>query len=102
LWITLLDLCIAMLWTVFVRWIYVKIYSPRQMLLIYGEYNPRDLVRKLSTREDKYNIQKSVHLSVGLDRIKEEILKFHAIVLADLPAHERNILLKFCFENDIR
>ena len=72
------------------------------MLLIYGEYNPRDLVRKLSTREDKYNIQKSVHLSVGLDRIKEEILKFHAIVLADLPAHERNILLKFCFENDIR
>ena len=102
LWITLLDLCIAMLWTVFVRWIYVKIYPPRQMLLIYGEYNPRDLVRKLSTREDKYNIQKSVHLSVGLDRIKEEILKFHAIVLADLPAHERNILLKFCFENDIR
>ena len=29
LWITLLDLCIAMLWTVFVRWIYVKIYRPR-------------------------------------------------------------------------
>ncbi len=75
---------------------------PRQMLLIYGDYNPVDLVRKISGREDKYSVKKSMHLSEGLDTIQKEILNYHAVVLADLPSHERNLLLKFCFEKDIR
>lgn len=102
LWITAADLLVSFLWVLFVRLIYVKIYPPRQMLLIYGEYNPVDLVKKISTREDKYSIEKSIHLSAGIEKIQEEILNFHAVVLADLPSHERNLLLKFCFEKDIR
>lgn len=102
LWVMAADLVVSIIWVFFVRFIYVKIYPPRQMLLIYGEYNPVDLVKKISTREDKYSIEKSIHLSAGLEKIQEEIQNFHAVVLADLPSHERNILLKFCFEKDIR
>ncbi len=100
--ITAVDLLITVVWVFFVRWIYVRIYPPRQMLLIYGDYNPVDLVRKISGREDKYSVKKSMHLSEGLDTIQKEILNYHAVVLADLPSHERNLLLKFCFEKDIR
>ena len=61
--ITAVDLLITVVWVFFVRWIYVRIYPPRQMLLIYGDYNPVDLVRKISGREDKYRVKKSMHLS---------------------------------------
>lgn len=102
LYILAADILVSFAWVLFVRWIYVRIYPPRQMLLIYGAYNPTDLVRKISSREDKYNIKKSVHISAGLEEIQKEILSYHAIVLADLPSHERNVLLKFCFAHDIR
>ena len=48
------DLVIVVVWVVFMRWIYTKIYSPRQMLLVYGDYSPQDLIQKISSREDKY------------------------------------------------
>lgn len=102
LYVTALDLLVSVVWVTFVRWIYVRIYPPRQMLLVYGEYKPTDLMRKISSREDKYNIRKSIHLSEGVEKIQEEILNYHAIVLADLPSHERNLFLKFCFDHDIR
>lgn len=99
---TLVDIVIVVAWVVFMRWIYAKIYPPRQMLLVYGDYSPDDLIRKISSREDKYNICEKIHISEGLDAIKKRIDEYHAIVLGDIPASPRNILLKYCFENDVR
>ena len=96
------DLVIVVVWVVFMRWIYTKIYPPRQMLLVYGDYSPQDLIQKISSREDKYNICEKIHISKGLDAIKGRIDEYHAVVLGDIPASERNILLKYCFEKDIR
>lgn len=96
------DLVIVVAWVVFMRWIYTKIYPPRQMLLVYGDYSPQDLIQKISSREDKYNICEKIHISKGLDAIKGRIDEYHAVVLGDIPASERNILLKYCFEKDIR
>ena len=93
---------IVVVWVVFMRWIYTKIYPPRQMLLVYGDYSPQDLIQKISSREDKYNICEKIHISKGLDAIKGRIDEYHAVVLGDIPASERNILLKYCFEKDIR
>src|SRR5699024_4487076 len=53
---TVTDLLIVLVWVLFTRWIYARIYPPRQMLLIYGKHNPADLIRKISSRDDKYNI----------------------------------------------
>ena len=96
------DLVIVVAWVVFMRWIYTKIYPPRQMLLVYGDYSPQDLIQKISSREDKYNICEKIHISKGMDAIKGRIDEYHAVVLGDIPASERNILLKYCFEKDIR
>ena len=38
----------------------------------------------------------------GLDVIKEKINGYKAVVIGDIPSHERNLLLKYCFEKDIR
>ena len=101
-YITAIDLVIVVLWVLMMRWIYVHIYPPRKMLLIYGEKNPKDLIRKISSREDKYDICESIHLGDGMDKLKSKIDCYKAVILGDMPSHERNLLLKYCFEKDIR
>ena len=70
--------------------------------MIYGGRNPGDLRNKFETREDKYAIKEMASLSLGLDVIKEKINGYKAVVIGDIPSHERNLLLKYCFEKDIR
>lgn len=101
-YVTAIDLVIVVLWVLMMRWIYVHIYPPRKMLLIYGEKNPKDLIRKISSREDKYDICESIHLGDGMDKLKSKINCYKAVILGDMPSHERNLLLKYCFEKDIR
>lgn len=102
LYMTAADLVIVAIWVVSMRWIYAHIYPPRKMLLIYGEKNPKDLVRKISSREDKYNICEMIHLSTGEEQIKKKIDEYSAILLGDIPAQPRNKFLKYCFEQDKR
>ena len=102
LYMTLIDLIIVILWVVFMRMIYEKIYPPRKMLLVYGTHNPKDLIHKISSREDKYNICEMIHLSMGEEKIKEKIDEYPSVILGDIPAHERNVFLKYCFEQNIR
>lgn len=99
---TVIDLVIVIAWVLFMRWIYAKIYPPRQMLLVYGKYNPDQLVKKISRRPDKYHICEKIEISEGLDTIKEKMLEYPSVILADIPSEQRNKLLKFCFEKDIR
>jgi hypothetical protein len=42
---TVFNLLFVCIWVVFMRWIYAKIYPPRRMLLIYGEYSPVDIIQ---------------------------------------------------------
>ena len=102
LYMTLIDLVIVIAWVVFMRMIYEKIYPPRKMLLIYGAHNPRDLIHKISSREDKYHICEMMHLSLGEEKIKAKIDEYPSVILGDIPSRERNIFLKYCFEKNIR
>ena len=102
LYMTATDLVMVVIWVVSMRWVYARLYPPRRMLLIYGDRNPRDLIAKLSSREDKYLICESVRLSRGADLIKAKIDEYPAVILGDIPAHERNMFLKYCFETDTR
>lgn len=90
-------------WSFIVRKFYTWLYPPRQMLVIYGEeYFPDELIAKINTRKDKYNICASICTSVGLEKLCEEIDKYEAIVLCDLSAVIRNDIMKYCYEKSIR
>lgn len=99
---TVVDAVVAVAWTVVTRLSYKKLYPPRQMLLVYGAYSPDRLIRKIQTREDRYHIQNTISVDEDMDKIKAQILENGNVVLTDIPAQERNELLKFCFENNIR
>ena len=99
---TVADAIVAVLWTVLTRTGYKKLYPPRKMLLVYGAYSPDRLIRKIQTREDRYHIQNAVSIDSDIEEIKKQILENGNVVLTDIPAEIRNILLKFCFDHNVR
>ena len=100
--LTLYNALLVTVWVVAMRRIYMKIYPPRQTILIYDRNSPERLKKDLSSRKDKYIVSETVPLNSGLDYIMERIPHYESVILGDLPAHERNVLLKYCFANNIR
>ncbi len=102
LWLTLGDLVFAFLWVLLTRWIYVKLYPPRKLLAVYGQYSPDELLRKMSRRKDKYAIEETISIDCDIEEIKAKISEHRNVLLTDIPDEIRNKLLKYCFEQDIR
>lgn len=98
----LVQIAFIVPWVYCVRYVFVRLYPPRNMLVIYGEHSPEDLIAKINTRKDKYNICGTESYLVGYERLYTRILDYDAVVLCDLPAHERNQIMKYCFEQNIR
>lgn len=99
---TLADGVAIFVWTMFSHWFYKKLYPPRQLLLIYGNRNPKHLISKLNSRRDKYAIHSSVHVDEGEERIKELIDKHKAVLVCDIDSEIRNTVVKYCFGKSIR
>lgn len=100
---TVVQVLIAGLWTGFCNTVYRKVFPPREMLLVHGERDIEDILRKFASRKDKYKIVKCIDIKAGLPRLEEEIVKgYGAVVLWDIPTEERNRLLKYCYSRFIR
>lgn len=99
---TFIHIGLVTVWAFFSRWLYVKLSPPRDLLVVYGEYSPDNLMRKLSSRPDKYHIKEAISIAADIDVIKQKMTQCGAVVLTDIPSQLRNQILKYCFENDIR
>ncbi len=100
---TLIQILFAGVWTGFCNTVYRKVFPPREMLLIHGERDIDDILRKFASRKDKYKIVKCIDIKEGLPRLEEEVVKgYGAVVLWDIPTEERNRLLKYCYSRFIR
>lgn len=79
---------------------YRKLFPPLKLIEIYGE-KAENLLYKFIDRPDKYIIAKSITFS-DIASIAEEIDNFDAVLINDLPANQKNRILKLCFEKDKR
>lgn len=93
---------IVTLWANVFQVIYRKLFPPKKMLLIYGERSAFHLRDKINSREDKYYLAGAVHISEGVEKIVAQIGEYDAVIIGDIPAHERNQLMKLCFEQSVR
>lgn len=96
------DSVVIILWTLIFQANYVKMFPPRKMLLISGGRSDYHLMEKMNAREDKYEICEVIHYKVGIKSIISELNKFDAVIVGDMPSHERNLIVKYCFEHSIR
>ena len=99
---TVTEIIFIVPWVILVRKAYTRLYPPRQMLVIYGNYSPDDLIGKINTRKDKYNICAAESYRIGYEKLYPMIQKYNAVVLCDLPSEVRNQIMKYCYQESIR
>lgn len=98
-----LQTVISAVWVFICNAFYYKAFPPRGLLIVHGERSIDDIVAKFESRKDKYKIEKCMNISEGIDAVKEEAVKqYGAVALWDIPASDRNALLKFCYSKSIR
>ncbi len=66
---TLLQMVIAAVWSWVCNIIYRRVFPPRDMLLVHGERDIKDILLKFASRKDKYNIVKCID-------IKDRLMKY--------------------------
>lgn len=99
---TAVELILVFIWVFSTHKLMIWLYPAKRVVLVYGEYGPDGLAKKIRTREDNYRICEYVSCDQDIEVIKETILKYGCALLTDIPAEIRNELLKFCFEHDVR
>lgn len=99
---TVVDIVVALFWVLAAKRCYKRLYPPRRMLLVYGEYSPDSLIRKIASREDKYAIEEAISIDEDMDKIEAKIQQYQNVIMTDIPADLRNAILKYCFRHNIR
>lgn len=100
--LSLAEYLVVIPWIILVRRLYTKLYPPKQLLVVYGEYSPDELIRKINTRKDKYNVCASLSCYIGYEILYKTIMEYEAVVLCDLPAEIRNQIMKYCYQESVR
>lgn len=99
---TAVDLVAAVLWVLFTRWTYIKLFPPRDVVLIYGKYNPGSLQRKVASRADKYVIREILSADRDPAFLRQKMAEYGSVMMLGIPLDLRNELLKFSYEHNIR
>jgi len=102
-YMTLSEGAVIILWVMGSSAIYKRIFSPRNLLVVYGDRPVEDILQKFATRKDKYHVSDTIHISTGVEGICQKAASgYDAVVLWDIPAGVRNKIYKFCFGKGIR
>lgn len=100
--LTVCDFICVISWAIISKYLYTKLYPPRRLLLVYGDHDPDNFIAKVYTRKDKYHIDEFVCLKEGIEHVKDRMNHYDSVIICDLPAESRNILIKYCFQKNIR
>lgn len=102
-WTMMIQAAFSALWVFICNFCYYKAFPPRDILIIHGERPIDDIIAKFKSRKDKYKIAKCMNISEGMEAVRKEILgEYGAVVLWDISATDRNMLLKYCYSLSIR
>lgn len=100
---TMVQIICILLWVLICRLIYAALYPPRKMLLVCYDRDPDDMIDKMSSRQDKYEICDIADLNEEqLNDVCDMVKDYEAVLIYDIPAYERNIILKRCFTESVR
>ena len=99
---TLVQFAIVLIWIWLSGYIYSALYQARKLLVIYGERDPGDLIQKMNSRRDKYDISGKVHVDLGETEIHKMMRDYDGVIIWDLPSEIRNRYLKYCFAHSVR
>ena len=93
----------VLIWVNICGYIYRNVFPPRRLLFVHGDRPVDSILAKFTSRSDKFEISKCMHICSGVDAINAEALeRYDAVVLWDIEDRERSRILKFCYGHSIR
>lgn len=102
LMMTVIDILVVIIWSLLCNKLYYSIYPPIKMLMIYRNENVFSLMSKIEGYKNMYKVNDSIDIAQGLERIKNEIDKYEAVIIFDLESSERNNIIKYCYKKSIK
>lgn len=94
---------LALLWAYVSTRLYMKLYPPHKMLMIYGgKQLTESLIYKMMTRPEKYDICEAISTDEGIESIIERMKNYTSVIICDVKSADRNALVKYCFEHSVR
>lgn len=97
-----IDLFLVFIWTFVCQYIFLHLFPPRDLIVVYGDKPVFSIMEKINSRDDKYIITGAINIDKGMDKVLAEIENFSGVIIGDIPSHERNLILKACYEKSIR
>lgn len=101
-YMTVADIAIIIMWILANNRLYLHLYPPRKLIIIYGNQSAATLTNKMSRREDKYMICESISIKEDFAKIKQEISRYDGVIMCDISGQLRNDIIKHCFEQSKR
>ena len=103
IYLTAVDFVIIVFWSFIITWAFRKLFPPRRLLIIYDEYEPAVLVRKIAGRNDRYSVGEVRSItSMSEEEFHTLAKKYDAVLIYDLHSELRNKILKYCYSESIR
>ena len=97
-----LDVVLTLVFTSLYSTLYHRLYTPKSMVMIYGNRESVALKFKMETRKDKYRMTKLISAEEGLEKICAQLQGYDAVVINGVEGQLRNDLLKYCYRHAIR
>lgn len=100
--ITVIDVIMILIWACVVDYVFKKMFPPRKLLLLYEEYPPEEMLLKIGSRKDRYEIEALLNVEEDWNKITECIDKCEAVLIYDVHSSLRNRILKYCYAKSVR
>ena len=100
--LTVIEAAFLSISTCIIDRLFKTLFPPHKITVLYQEYDPSELLRKVKTRKDRYRIQETVDVNREWDELICIIDKCESILVYDVHSELRNKIVKYCYEKDIR
>lgn len=101
--LTIEEVMVIIVWAAVTTKLFAVIFPPRRILVLFEEYDPKLMERKMKGRNDRYKIEQSQNIKeIEEEELHALIKKYDAVLIYDVHSTERNKILKFCYSESIR
>ncbi|MBR4290124.1 MAG: sugar transferase [Oscillospiraceae bacterium] len=95
------DFLLAAVWILVTNWIYVKLYPPKRMIVVYGGYRPERLIRRLNEKKEKYTVCEVISCESGWEAAINKVDRYDAVLISNLSSDKRDEMMKHCFDKSV-
>lgn len=81
--------------------LYRRVFPPLRVIGITGDRR-NDMLEKMNKLSYKYRVEKTVYYRASEEKLIEDISGFDAVLIGDIPASDKNRILKLCFNVEKR